>query len=290
MKADHQFIKNYKNEEDLRKSLSDLAKKTFGINMEAWYQSGYWLNQYIPYSIVAEGKVVANISVNHMDFIEKENTRHFIQLGTVITDKKYQGQGLSRYLMEAVLKDYVTKTDGIYLFANDNVLDFYPKFGFKKSKEYQYTKAVKNHGTQIAVLKSMNKKEDWEKFVKVIRAQCYVGAFEMNNLGLLMFYATSIFKDKIYYIEEKNTYVFADIHDTTLRLYSIIADRYVSEEWVIEAFGDNITKVIFEYTPREVKDCQKRELKEEDTTLFVMGQGLDDFDKEDKMFPAISHA
>lgn len=290
MKAEYRLIKNYKEDKDLRKSLSDLAKKTFGVDIEAWYQSGYWLNQYIPYSIVAEGKVVANISVNPMEFIEKENTRHLIQLGTVITDKMYRGQGLSRYLMEAVLEDYKTNTDGIYLFANDSVLDFYPKFGFEKSKEYQYTKKVKNTGTQSAVLKPMKQKEDWESLEKVMKAQCYVGSFEMNNPGLLMFYATSVFKNKVYYIEEKNTYVFADINGTTLILYSIIADGYVSEDWVIEAFGDRITNVIFGYTPRDVRDCQKRELKEEDTTLFVMGQGLANFDKEDKMFPVISHA
>ncbi len=27
-------------------------------------------------------------------------------------------------------------------FANDSVLDFYPKFGFKEAKEYQYSKDV----------------------------------------------------------------------------------------------------------------------------------------------------
>lgn len=290
MKTEYQFVKNYKENNSLRKSLGDLAKKTFGIDMEAWYQSGYWGEKYIPYSIVAEGEVVANISVNLMEFIEKDDKRNFVQLGTVITDKRYQGQGLSRYLMESVLEDYRSKTDGVYLFANDSVLDFYPKFGFKKSKEYQYTKEVKNADIQLAVLKPMNQKEDWERLEKVIRAQHYVGTFEMNNLGLMMFYATSIFKDKIYYIEEKNTYVFADINGSTLILYSILSDCNVSEEWVIKAFGKEITKVQFEYTPSDTKTCQKRELKEEDTTLFVMGSGLADFEKEDIMFPAISHA
>ena len=39
--------------------------------------------------------------------------------------------------METVLSDWRDCSDGIYLFANDSVLDFYPKFGFCPMGEYQ---------------------------------------------------------------------------------------------------------------------------------------------------------
>lgn len=47
-----------------------------------------------------------------------------------------------RKLIEEVLKDWENNCDGIYLYANDTVLDFYPKFGFEKAKEYQCTKQI----------------------------------------------------------------------------------------------------------------------------------------------------
>ena len=59
-----------------------------------------------------------------------------------MTDPKYRGKGYSRILMEAIMKEYEGKVDGIYLYANDSVLDFYPRFGFTKRDEYQYVKQI----------------------------------------------------------------------------------------------------------------------------------------------------
>lgn len=59
-----------------------------------------------------------------------------------MTDCEYRNKGISRKLMDKVLQDWKDKCDAIYLYANDSVLDFYPKFGFIKAKEYQYSKNI----------------------------------------------------------------------------------------------------------------------------------------------------
>ena len=59
-----QIIKKYRDKEELRKSFNELAKKTFGLNFEDWYQNGFWGDNYNPYSIVMDGRIVANVSVN----------------------------------------------------------------------------------------------------------------------------------------------------------------------------------------------------------------------------------
>jgi GNAT superfamily N-acetyltransferase len=290
MKPGYKFVKDYKDNDALRKSLSSLAEKTFGIDIEGWYQTGYWADKYIPYSILADGKIVANISVNRMDFISEGDVKRYIQLGTVITDSDYQKQGLSRYLIEAIVEEYKDKTEGIYLFANDSVLDFYPKFGFIKGKEYQYVRSVDTKSKQSAVLQSMNSEKEWRLLEQAIKTNSYSGAFEMDNLGLMMFYTTSILKDNVYYIEEKDIYVIANVKGNTLSIYSILSKEIVNEEWVIEAFGDSIHKVILEYTPKNRLGYEKKELIEEDSTLFLLGEGFGAFEEEEKMFPSISHA
>lgn len=60
---------NYKNNEILRNSFNELAEKTFGINFEKWYKEGYWGESYIPYSLVYNNRVVANVSVSIMDIM-----------------------------------------------------------------------------------------------------------------------------------------------------------------------------------------------------------------------------
>ncbi len=84
-----ELIKNYRDNEMLRKSFNALAMKTYGLDFEDWYQNGYWGEAYTPYSIVEEGKIVANVSVNTMDFILDGSRKHVIQLGTVMTDEAY---------------------------------------------------------------------------------------------------------------------------------------------------------------------------------------------------------
>ena len=98
-----EILKDYRENAELRHSFNELAKKTFGLNFEDWYQNGYWTDKYNP---------------------------HSIQLGTVMTDEAYRNRGLIRLIMEDIEKEYADKADGMYLFANDSVLSFYPKFGF----------------------------------------------------------------------------------------------------------------------------------------------------------------
>jgi len=128
-----------KDNEAFRRSFNELAEKTFGINFERWYQEGYWNNKYIPYSLMYKEMIVANISVNIVDVLIDGNKRRYIQIGTVMVDECYRGDGLSKVLMDKVLTEWENKCDLIYLYANDSVLDFYPKFGFEKCDEYQHS-------------------------------------------------------------------------------------------------------------------------------------------------------
>lgn len=50
----------------LVESFNQLAKDVFGIDFSLWYKHGYWNEDYIPYSVVVEEKVVANASVYRM--------------------------------------------------------------------------------------------------------------------------------------------------------------------------------------------------------------------------------
>src|SRR5690606_33968511 len=89
-------------------------------------------------SFVEEGKVIANASVNKMTVISNEKEYKAIQVGTVMTHPDYRNQGLAAELMNKIIEIYEKEYDFIYLFANETVLDFYPKFGFEKVKESRF--------------------------------------------------------------------------------------------------------------------------------------------------------
>ena len=74
----YNLIKNYKDNEALRHSFNKLANKTYGLDFEDWYQNGYWGEKYNPYSIVKDGEVIANVSVNITDMMWNGMRKHFI--------------------------------------------------------------------------------------------------------------------------------------------------------------------------------------------------------------------
>lgn len=313
-----QFVKDYKENTALRASFNELAEKTFGLNFEAWYRAGFWGGDYIPFSAVVGSRVIANVSVNHMRFVKDGRERFYLQLGTVMTDKEYRMQGLSRRLMEWIFKEYEGRVDGIYLFANDTVLDFYPRFGFRVAREYQYykrygksaggatTAAVRsldgngagNENSTMAGFKPniqkvcLESSEDWKAFAKRITAYHTQGNFTNDNLGLLMFYASGLFKDSIYYIEALDAYAIAETEGDTLILYDIYAKQETDPEGVAVYFdsANTLKELALGFTPKDMAEYQCREYKEDDTTVFVKGQELQSFSEERRMFPLLSHA
>lgn len=280
---------NYRENENLRRSFNELAEKVFGLNFENWYKNGFWKDNYIPYSVIEDGKVVSNVSVNACSMKYDGRIVKLIQLGTIMTDPDYRGRGYSGVLMERVILDYKDKVDGIYLFANDSVLDFYPKFGFTIGKEYQYSKDVDNNCETQAVLVPMTKKEDWDKMVRIITEKEQNSRFYMvENTGLYMFYLSQFMQKNTFYVEKCDSYAVAEVEDDTLILHTIFGKGDVDE--VISAFGNKIKKVVLNYTPKNTNGFVENELHEEDTTLFVMGKFFEEIKDDKLMFQAITHA
>ena len=81
----YRFAIDYSNVKKIRNSFNQLTQETFGFNFEKWHIEGYWRDRYIPYSILDGEKVVANVSVNIIDFVLNQEKTRFIQLGTFMT-------------------------------------------------------------------------------------------------------------------------------------------------------------------------------------------------------------
>lgn len=286
-----EIVKSVRDDEELRRSFNELAKKTFDLDFEDWYQNGFWGNNYIPYSVVMDGKVVANVSVNRTDMLWNGSKKHLIQLGTVMTEETCRNQGMIRRLMEETWQDFGAEADGIYLFANDSVLDFYSKFGFRKAVEYQYSKLVSGQGEKLAKAVPMKEDRDWKKLVKAIEGSVPQGRFELTgNPGLIMFYVTKFMQDCVYILPKQQAYVIAETKGDELVLYNIFAPDRVEPETVAEAFGKGIRKLSLCFVPWEDSGYEKEILCEEDSTFFVKGNLFAEFEREQFRFPELAHA
>lgn len=285
-----ELVKAYREKKTLRKSFNALAGRIYGLDFEDWYQNGFWKEAYIPYSVVEDDEIVANVSVNITDFMWNGSKRHFIQLGTVMTDEKYRNRGYSRRLMEEVEKDYAG-VDGVYLFANDSVLDFYPKFGFEKASEYGYEKEISADRERSIHKIPMREKRVWDGFAKIVEKSVPCGRFAMTgNSGLILFYVTKFMQENVYYSKKHKAYLIAEEDGDEIFIHAVFSERSVEPFEAARTFGGGVRKIRLGFTPEHAEGYNMTEVKEEDTTLFLKGDGFQCWHTDRLMFPTLAHA
>ena len=252
------IVKGYCADDALRRSFDALAQRTFGLTFEDWYQNGFWGDDYVPYSVVVDGAVAANVSVNRTDFVLDGEKKRFIQLGTVMTDEQCRGRGMIRRLMAEVEHDCAGKADGVYLFANDTVLDFYPKFGFRRAAEVRYARALEPGGAASAVRVPMRDLDAWDRLTAVIRSSAPCGRFSLcGNTGLPLFYVSKFMQDCVYRVAPE-TYAVAELEDGVLHLHAVYAEKQPAPEAVARAFGGAVRRVQLGFTPLDTPAGRRR--------------------------------
>ena len=206
-----------------------------------------------------------------------------------MTDEKYRNQGFSRTLMEKILSEYSDR-DGIFLYANDEVLGFYPKFGFKKTDEFRFRTTVSTDRPACIQQIPMNSKSDHLDFLKIKSALSERSSVKTDTDDLLMFYLTQFMQECVYKIEGLNCCVIAEKDEDTLTVYDVFSDEPVDPSEICEAFGSEIKNAEFAFIPENTSGLEKYLYKEDDTTFFVLGDTLINDLPDILSFPALVHA
>lgn len=290
MKDNYTFIKAYQSDNAYRKSFNELAQTVFDINFEDWYQNGYWTEKYIPYSFLHKDKVIANVSVSPMKFVHNGIVKNYVQLGTVMTDEAYRNQGLIRRLIHEVDSDYSNKVDGFFLFANETVLDFYPKFGYERVKEHSFYQHTDIDCEMTARRVPMKTREDFKFLEAAVNNSCMQSNFwMMENMELVMFYATNFMNENVFEMKDQNAYAIAELHQGELFLHQVFSPEKVNLERIIASFGKEVKKVTLGFTPLEETGFQWEESRDEDTVLYGKGSSLVDMVQWKQRIPTLSH-
>lgn len=289
---EYTYTSNVKDIEKIRHSFNELSKNTFDLSFESWYQNGYWGESYIPHVLMDDGRVVANVSVNLMDPCWEGETKRYIQLGTVMTDEGYRNRGLARFLMEKVLAQWTDQCDAMYLFANDSVMDFYPKFGFVKAEEYQSRISVER---KVKRVRKLNMSDEQDRALLLNKYSAYSNPYSalpvIYDIGLIMFYCSQFMRDSIFYVEEHDAVVIGEYDDNTLLCYDIYCDGTVSISEILSGMVmESGTDVKLGFPLKQSIDSKLVPFSQEDMTLFILAGKENLFSDNKLMFPLLSHA
>lgn len=280
----------------LRHELNVLTLKTFCFDFENWVNSGYFGGDYIPYSFEEDGKILANVSANRMNFIQNGVQKNYIQIGTVMTDEAYRKQGLARRLMEYVLKEYEGNCDGIYLFGNLSALGFYRKLGFQEGMQYRYTlkpECRKLCGTQVTFHKvDSEDSRIKEQYLTAVQNSTVTAALDLRNkYGLQMFYTAGM--ETVYYSTALDCFVVMEWEDETVFLQSIISKKPIAMESILAHIDLGNKPLKLEFTPlpeaAHLFDAVAFD-GGEDYRLFYRGKELEQIEQDRLYFPVLSHA
>ncbi len=289
----YQLISDYKDNELYRKTFNDLAESTFDINFEEWYKHGFWNDKYVCYSYLDKNKVIANVSINKMDLIYQGNDYRALQIGTVMTHPDYRNQGLAQELINHVISKYEQDYDFFYLFANDTVLDFYPKFGFERVQESSFTVDATSLKKRNYKIKKLNPDDelDFQLISRIVSNWVPLSSIldVKNSEDLLMFYLLIALRDAIYYIEELDAIVLYEQEEEDLYVLDIISTKKLD---IVEVLGflanKKIETIHVSFTPEKNKYIDAAYIIETEDMLF-MRPNLFTADPY-FLFPATSHA
>ncbi|WKA56036.1 GNAT family N-acetyltransferase [Planococcus shixiaomingii] len=273
------FEKGYREDNCLRESFCKLANQIFGLNFGNWYKSGFWGERYIPFSFIDGGEVVANVSVNKVDLLIEGKVHPSLQIGTVMTHSDYRNQGLSRKLMGKVLEEFEGKYDIMYLFANESVMDFYPKFGFHEIQEQQFSaffNGIQTNRNNIRKLDVANLSDlQWIQEIVYNRVPVSSIFSTANSAGITMYHVLNVFTDHIYYSGELGALIIFERQGQQLELFDVISKKPVTLRTVLAQIADeNTQNIVFHFTPDvEGLNLEKKPFQSGEA-LFVRENGL----------------
>ena len=288
------MISNYMRDEKSRHMLNDLTRKTFGFDFEGWVTNGYFEGEYIPYSLTEEGRMLSNVSVNRMKFMQNDEEKYYIQIGTVMTDEDYRKQGLASRLIKHVIAEYENACDGIYLFGNLDAVSFYEKMGFKTLNEYRYFVKEEFLGRNDckATFQPLSDMDDDVKnhYLDMVRNSLDLSSFaQINKYGLQMFYTGEF--NNVFYAKDIDCFTVLEQEDGT-KLQSVLCREIVPLSEILKRI-DLPNECALGFTPRkedmDICTCEKYD-GADDYRLFYIGKELESIERDRLYFPELSHA
>lgn len=287
----YRFTANAMADPESRTAYFKLAHQTFGLQFEKWYATGYADGHFVPYTLLDGGKAVSSVGVCVTDFQWKNQPLRCAQISTVMTDPAYRGKGLNKWLMETALHEWAPKSDMLYLYANDSVIEFYPKFGFMETSEYQSHKPVSPNHIPSRKL-DMSLPENIDLLARKFKCSNPFSAFPMlDNLAQVVFHCTSFMKDHVYYIDQFDAIVVGEQDGEIFCCYDIYTASGCALDDVLGAVLAEDTKTAsFGFTLRSTAGCTVTKLQEEDTHFFVLAGKENLLENNQLTFPFLSRA
>jgi len=197
------------------------------VDFGVWYEQGCWNEDYVCFCLADGHEIVANVSLSRMELIVEGALSTAWQVGTVGVIPAFRGRGLMNEVMPRMLAS--TESDAfLFLFANENVLEFYPKYGFRPVPEALFgtTCQITPSGPPLRVL-SIERADDVALLRRLAAAtQPVTERFGARDYGeTAIWYWANFHRGDFYYAEREQAVVVAEQEGGLLRVCDVFAPQ-----------------------------------------------------------------
>ena len=258
---------------------------------QLWRDRGGWTESYEVFAIVDDNRVVGTIGRTRMPLVVNGEARQGYQLGAVATLGPYRRQGLARQLMECVIDAVDEPDQPIILFANHSVLEFYPRFGFRRVPQRRSIArgSIQPSGAQAPRCVPACLADRLRLMELCSRAQPNRGPLAARDYYSVLLWHLTCRSIDAYWLPESDAVIAATTQDGRLVVHDVIAVRPFDLKPVIPTLITvPISELEFGFDPKDWwSPVEYSEFDDSDSCLFVHGGGLSIAGPV--QFPALAH-
>jgi GNAT superfamily N-acetyltransferase len=239
-----------------------------------WYELGGWDPGYRAFAIFDGDEIVANASLQRMDVLVAGARTNAWQFGAVGVLPDWRGRGLQRQLMTHVLEQ-IDRRDLVFLFANEDVLDFYPQFGFRRVTEWLFGDDARIEPAPSALRRLSVASADDRALLAHLASQTQpvterFGAADYGSV--LLWYWTNFHEHDFYYHAGDEAIVIAEEDEEVLRILDVVAQRPIELASYFSQLATRPTQhVEFAFTPERHYPQATPLWEYMESPLFVLG-------------------
>lgn len=276
---------NIRDNDQLRNGYFDFIQTVFGgLDFKGWYEKGFWNDRYNPFCLTVDGHIVSNASAAEMTVLIEGKKKRAVQIGAVATLDEYRNQGYARVIMDYVLKRYAPLTDLFFLFANESVIDFYPRFGFERANDVIF-KATADIPEPDCSTRQLDLENPGD--FKLVRSMVanrlnLTERFGASGYDYITFWhLLNLFPRCLYYLPEKQLIAVMSMSGNELNLWDLIFAEPIEIPSILpNIMTEKPHTINYFFSPDIVKFNYDSVFSDDDAVLFVRA----DFNLPEKEF------
>ena len=244
-----------------------------GHNFRRWTERGGWHPSYEVFAIERDGQLLSTAGRERMRLVIDGEEHNGYQLGAVASHADHRNQGLSRRLLTWLLSEDEAPMRPVILFANQRVLDFYPRFGFTRILQRRFASTAEiEPAARLAPTLDLDAPDDRERLADLCRrARAPDTAFSARDYYPTLLWHLTYKPRPVFRLDEVGAALVASVEADRLVLHDVIATRPFDLRQVLpRVISSRVTTLEFGFGPESWwPSAHPLPADETDSPLFV---------------------